>query len=137
MKTGSAALTHPRVSRQAMGGFTLIELMVVMAVLAILAGIATPLYLDRVDDAREVTLKQNLHGLRTAIDHYVRDQGQYPEALDVLVKKGYLRAIPTDPITQLPTTWVLVPSPRGQTGVFDVKSGAQGKAKDGTDYAAW
>lgn len=139
MKIGNTMQGLRRVKQgcQRVRGFTLIELMVVLAVLAILASIVTPLYLDRVEDAREVTLKHNLSGLRTAIDQYVRDQGQYPDTLEVLVSKGYVRAIPTDPMTESTKTWVLVPSPRGQKGVFDVKSGAQGKAKDGTEYAAW
>jgi general secretion pathway protein G len=118
-------------------GFTLIELMVVMAVLAVLAGVVTPIYLDRVEDAREVTLKHNLTGLRTAIDQYVRDQGKYPDHLQRLVTKGYIRAVPVDPITQSSKTWVVVPPPNDPKAVYDVKSGAKGNGKDGTDYGTW
>jgi general secretion pathway protein G len=119
-------------------GFTLIELLVVLAVLAVLAGIVTPLYLDRVDDARETVLRQNLIGLRESIDQFYRDKGRYPNRLAELVEQRYLRAIPEDPITQRADTWVVLPpKPGDATAVFDVKSGAAGRAKDGTDYHQW
>lgn len=119
-------------------GFTLIELLVVLAVLAVLAGIVTPMYLDRVDDAREAVLRQNLVGLRHAIDQFYRDKGRYPNGLAELVEQRYLRAIPEDPITQRADTWVILsPKPGETTLVFDVKSGAPGRAKDGTDYQQW
>lgn len=119
-------------------GFTLIELLVVLAVMAILASITAPLYLDRVDDARETVLHQNLVGLRQSIDQFYRDKGRYPKALDELVQGRYLRNIPEDPITQRSDTWVLVPAREGQpNSVFDVKSGAPGLAKSGVAYAQW
>lgn len=119
-------------------GFTLIELLVVLAVLAILAGITAPLYLDRVADARETTLRHNLVGLREAIDQFYRDKGRYPKALDELVEARYVRRIPEDPITGRNDTWQLVPAREGQTqAVFDVKSGATGRARDGSVYAQW
>lgn len=126
-------------------GFTLIELLVVMAVLAILATLVVPRYSNRVDQAREVTLKQDLVGLRTAIDQFNRDKARYPNDLEELVTQRYIRAIPVDPITQLANTWVVIPpsATTGSTaakpngGVFDVKSGASGKAQDGSEYAAW
>lgn len=118
-------------------GFTLIELLVVLAVLAILVGLITPRYLDRVDTAREEVLKHNLLGLRTSIDQYYRDKGKYPPALQALVEARYLRQIPQDPLTQRTDTWVLIPPREGAQEVFDVKSGAPGKSADGTPYATW
>lgn len=119
-------------------GFTLIELLVVLAVLAVLAGIVTPMYLDRLDDARETVLRQNLVGLRQSIDQFYRDKGRYPNGLAELVEQRYMRAIPEDPITQRVDTWVILPPKSGETTlVFDVKSGAPGRARDGTDYQQW
>jgi general secretion pathway protein G len=118
-------------------GFTLIELLIVMAVLAILLSLVAPRYLDRVEDAREVMLKKNLVGLRDAIDHYYRDKGRYPQNLDELASARYIRSVPVDPITQSTQTWVIVPPSTGGTTVFDVKSGAEGQAKDGTGYGSW
>lgn len=120
-------------------GFTLIELLVVLAVLAVLAAIVTPLYLDRVEDARETVLRQNLVGLRQTIDQFHRDKGRYPSQLDELVEQRYLRAIPEDPITQRADTWVLVSSKpsNARSGVFDVRSGAPGRARDGSEFQQW
>lgn len=119
-------------------GFTLIELLVVLAVLAILAGLIAPHYIDRVDDARETVLRQNLVGLRVAIDQYHRDKGRYPATLQDLVTQRYIRAIPQDPVTGRVDSWQLIPPPAGADNVvFDVRSGATGRGKDGTDYAAW
>lgn len=118
-------------------GFTLIELMIVMVVIAILASIVVPRYLDRVDDANETVLKQDLAGLRTAIDQFYRDKGKYPETLNDLVSHRYIRSVPIDPITQSATSWKLVPSKSSERNVFDVKSGAKGKSKDGSEYANW
>lgn len=118
-------------------GFTLIELLVVMAVLAILASMVAPRYLSRVDDARETVLRQNLVGLRTAIDQFYRDKARYPETLDELVAQRYIRAVPLDPITKRLDSWVLIPPKESAKGVFDVKSGATQRARDGTDYASW
>jgi len=118
-------------------GFTLIELLVVMAVLAILASMVAPRYLSRVDDARETVLRQNLVGLRTAIDQFYRDKARYPETLDELVAQRYIRTVPLDPITKRLDSWVLIPPKESAKGVFDVKSGATQRARDGTDYASW
>ncbi len=120
-------------------GFTLIELLVVLAVLAVLAAIVTPLYLDRVEDARETVLRQNLVGLRQTIDQFHRDKGRYPSQLAELVEQRYLRAIPEDPITQRADTWVLVSARPGdaRSGVFDVRSGAPGRARDGSEFQQW
>jgi general secretion pathway protein G len=119
-------------------GFTMIELMVVLVVLAVLASMVVPRYLDRVDDARETVLKQNLVGVRTAIDQFYRDKARYPATLEELVTERYIRDMPFDPIAQRTDTWVIVPPKNGTNKtVFDIKSGAIGAAKDGTDYANW
>jgi len=119
-------------------GFTVIELLVVLACIALLLGIAAPRYLQHLDRAREVALKEDLHQLRDAIDKFRGDQGRYPAALAELVAKRYLRAVPEDPLTQRTDTWVLAaPAEQGAAGVFDVHSGAAGRAQDGTTYAQW
>ncbi len=118
-------------------GFTLIELMIVLVVIAVLAGIIVPKYLDRIDDANDTVLKQDLAGMRTAIDQFYRDKGKYPETLNDLVSQRYIRVVPVDPITKSATSWKLVPSKSSEKNVFDIKSGAVGKSKDGSDYANW
>jgi general secretion pathway protein G len=118
-------------------GFTLIELLVVMAVLAVLASMVAPRYIDKVDTARETVLRHDLMGLRTAIDQFYRDQARYPQTLDELVSKRYIRAVPVDPVTDRTDSWILVPPADGTKAVFDVKSGANRRARDGSDYASW
>ena len=117
-------------------GFTLIELLVVLAVMAMLVSLVAPRYLDRVDGAREAVLRHNLQGLRTAIDQFYRDKARYPTSLDELAAQRYVRAVPVDPLTGSARTWVTVP-PTAGAGVFDIKSGATGRAGDGSDYAYW
>src|SRR3990167_5200458 len=103
-------------------GFTLIELLVVMAIIATLLTIAVPRYFHSVEKSREAVLRQDLSTMRDAIDKYYGDNGQYPDTLDALVAKKYLRAIPLDPITETVSTWVSVPSQDADKGgVFDVK----------------
>lgn len=119
-------------------GFTVIELLVVLAAIGLLLAVAAPRYVQHLDTAREVALKQDLHALRDAIDKFYADQTRYPATLDELVEKRYLRAIPTDPITQRGDSWVIVPPSRALAGaVFDVRSGAKGQAQDGSAYALW
>ncbi len=119
-------------------GFTLIELLVVMAVIALLLSIAAPKYFGRVDQSKEVILKQDLSVIREALDKFYGDTGQYPEALQDLVERKYLRSIPRDPITESETSWTTVSPSNGAKGaVYDIKSGAQGKGSDGTAYADW
>lgn len=119
-------------------GFTLIELLVVMAIIATLLTIAVPRYFHSVEKSKEAVLREDLSTMRDAIDKYYGDNGQYPDALEALVTKKYLRAIPADPITETTATWVSVPPPEtDKGGVFDVKSGAPGKGLDGTAYADW
>ncbi len=119
-------------------GFTLIELMVVMAIIATLLTLAVPRYFGNVEKTKEAVLHENLASLRDSVDKFYSDTGKYPQTLDDLVSKKYLRTIPLDPITESSTTWVIVPPEDPQLGgVYNVKSGAQGKARDGSSYADW
>ncbi len=119
------------------GGFTLIELLVVLAAMGLLLSIAAPRYVEHVDRGRETVLRHNLMGLREAIDKFYADRARYPRDLAELVTERYLRQVPLDPVTDRADAWVIV-RPQGQsTGVFDVRSGAAGVARDGTAYAAW
>ena len=119
-------------------GFTLIELMVVMAVIATLLAIAMPRYFSSLERSREAVLHQDLALFRETLDKYYGDRGKYPETIDVLVSNRYLRNIPVDPITDSSATWVSVPPENPELGgVYDIKSGAQGVARDGTQYRNW
>jgi general secretion pathway protein G len=119
-------------------GFTLIELLVVMTIIALLLTIAVPRYFHSTDRAKEAVLKEDLAQMRSAIDKYYGDRGRYPDSLDDLVEKKYLRRVPADPITDSVQTWVSVaPAETGKGTVFDVKSGATGTAQDGTPYREW
>jgi|SRR5882672_7953963 len=119
-------------------GFTLIELLVVLAIIALLLSIAVPRYYGSLDKSKEVVLKENLFQLRDAIGKYHADKGKYPESLDALASDRYLRKVPLDPITDSAATWVVVPPADPQkSGVFDVKSGAPGKAIDGSEFSTW
>jgi general secretion pathway protein G len=120
-------------------GFTLIELLVVMAVIATLLTIAVPRYFQHIDRAREATLRESLAVMRDAIDKYRADTGQFPETLDDLVSRRYLRRIPPDPITESSETWVAVPPPDnpGTRRLWDVCSGAEGQGRDGSEYRTW
>ena len=109
-----------------------------LAVIATLLTIAVPRYWASLDRSKEAVLKENLYQMRDAIGKYYGDKGKYPESLEALASDKYLYKIPLDPITESATTWVPVPPPDPQkTGVYDVKSGAPGKALDGTEFATW
>jgi general secretion pathway protein G len=119
-------------------GFTIIELMVVMAVLGLLMSVVAPRYFKQVDKAQESVLKQNLYVLRDAIDKHYADRERYPENLEALVTAKYIRRVPQDPMTGRVESWVLIPPEnKAMGGVFDVRSGSAEKASDGTAYAAW
>jgi general secretion pathway protein G len=119
-------------------GFTLVELLVVLAVIALLLSIAVPNYVARAARAEEAVLHENLRLVRDALDKHFADAGRYPESLQDLVTKRYLRSLPSDPLTRSNATWVVVAPPDPQLGgVFDVKSGAPGNGSDGTPYAQW
>ncbi len=118
--------------------FTLIELLVTMAIIALLLALAVPQYFGRVDVAKETVLRDDLHQMRDAIDKFYGDNGRYPDTLQDLVTRKYLRRIPPDPITDSDKTWVIVqPADPNQGSVYDVKSGAPGNGKDGTPYRSW
>jgi general secretion pathway protein G len=120
-------------------GFTLIELIVVLAILALLLTIAIPRYFAHVEHAKEATLKQDLNIMREAIDKFYGDKGRYPDNLDELVSMRYIRAVPSDPITDSASTWKIVPpvDSEAKGAVYDVKSGAEGNGPDGKPYAEW
>ena len=119
-------------------GFTLIELLVVLAIIATLLTIAVPRYYASLDRSKEAVLKENLYQLRDAIGKYYADKGKYPQTLESLASDKYLRKVPLDPITDSTSTWLVVsPDDPQKSGVFDVRSGAPGKALDGTEYVNW
>ncbi len=126
-------------------GFTLIELIIVFALIGILLGLALPQYKTSLKKAREAVLKEDLYILRKLIQQYYTDKGKYPPSLQALVEEGYLRQIPVDPMTRSAETWVEIretPSyeellPGVEFGIVDVHSGSQEKALDGTTYDTW
>jgi general secretion pathway protein G len=130
-------------SRSRVAGFTLIELMIVMTLIMILAGIAMVQYRNSVVRAKEAVLKTDLLHMRDAIDQYYADKGKYPASLDTLVSERYLREIPIDPFTDKRETWVTEPAPPDPSnasagpGIYNVKSGAADTALNGTRYATW
>jgi general secretion pathway protein G len=116
-------------------GFTLIELLVVMAIIAALLTLATPRYFQHVDRTRETVLKSDLATMRDAVDKFFGDTGKYPESLDELVARRYLRRMPVDPITESAETWVVVaPADTKLGNVYDVRSGAPGMTRDGKPF---
>jgi len=118
--------------------FTLMELLVVMSILALLLTIASPRYFESVERAKEASLRQSLHTVRDAIDKYFADTGQYPADLDMLVDARYINQLPKDPITESIDTWLIIePEPPLEGGVYDIQSGAEGTAQDGTKYSEW
>jgi general secretion pathway protein G len=124
-------------------GFTLVELLIVISLISILAAMGLVQYKNSVQSSREAVLRTDLFRMRDAIDQYYADKGKYPSAIDALVSDGYMRKVPEDPITKSSDTWVTVPAepdpnnPSGDAGIYDVKSGAQGTALDGTNYSDW
>lgn len=119
-------------------GFTLIELLVVMTILAALLSIAAPRYFESLDRAKEAALRTDLRLLREAIDKHRADTGRLPESLQQLAQARYLRAVPVDPITDRSDTWLSIAAPdAAMPGLYDVRSGAPGMARDGTSYASW
>ncbi len=124
-------------------GFTLIEVLIVITLIIVLASIGMASYTNSVQRTREAVLKEDLFRMRDAIDQYYADKNKYPQTLQDLVTDKYLREIPKDPITDSAETWVTVPAeadpanPAGEPGIYDVKSGSEATAMDGTRYADW
>lgn len=119
--------------------FTLIEILVVLAIIATLLSIVTPRYFHSIDRSKETTLKHDLNVMREAIDKFYSDKNAFPDSLDDLVQHKYLRAIPPDPITESNSTWLITPPPSidDKGAVYDIHSGAPDIAADGTPYASW
>jgi len=124
-------------------GFTLVELLVVISLITILAGMGLVQYKNGIVRSQEAVLRTDLFRFRDAIDQYYADKGKYPSSLDALVSDGYLRKVPPDPFTNSSDTWQTVPAepdpanPSQEPGIYDVKSGAQGTALDGSNYSDW
>jgi general secretion pathway protein G len=129
--------------KRAIRGFTLIELMVVMAIISVLLAIALPIYSKSITRSKESVLRNNLFTLRSMIDEYTVDKQKAPESLQDLVTEGYLRQIPQDPMTGSDQTWRLImeDTPVGGAnsapGIFDVRSGSDKTALDGSNYSDW
>lgn len=141
MRSGKTQLERP-----ASRGFTLIELMIVMAVIAILIGIAVPVYNRAITRAKESVLRNNLFTMRTVIDEYTYDKQKAPQSLEDLVSEGYLRTIPVDPMTGSADTWKVIIEDtlnavnQTEPGIFNVCSGADKTSLEGTPYSdcnAW
>ncbi|MFC0398999.1 type II secretion system protein [Paraburkholderia rhizosphaerae] len=123
--------------RKRIHGFTLIELLIVLAIVALLMTIAMPEYFHSINTSKEKVLAQNLHITRIAIDQFYGDTGRYPDSLQELVDKRYLRTLPFDPVADSANTWQIVaPEEQFPGNVYDLKSGAEGTDADGKPYGA-
>lgn len=124
-------------------GFTLIEILIVMTIVSILVSIAVPLYQKSVIRAKESVLRNNLFTLRTVIDEYTFDKKKAPQSLEDLVREGYLRQIPIDPMTGSDKTWVVIMEDaltsvdQTEPGIYDVRSGSDRNSLEGTPYSEW
>jgi general secretion pathway protein G len=130
-------------NRRTQSGFTLIELIIVMTIIAILATLAVPYFAGAIKHAREAVLREDLQTMRMAIDSYTMDKQKAPQSLDDLVQEGYLRAIPEDPMTHSKDTWVTDTSDamysidQTESGINDVHSGSDEQGSDDQPYSAW
>lgn len=118
-------------------GFTLVELLLVLFVVAMLASLVAPMVTSSIQRARESTLREDLRVLRKAIDDYYGDTGKYPESLETLAEKRYIRKVPVDPITDRADSWIAVRGEDTNSGVMDVRSGSDEQAADGSRYQDW
>jgi general secretion pathway protein G len=124
-------------------GFTMIELMIVMAVITILVSIAVPFYQKSIIKSKESVLRNNLFTLRTVIDEYTYDKGKAPQNLQDLVTDGYLRVVPVDPMTGSDQSWKIIMEDattsinQSEPGIFDVRSGSDKTSLEGTPYSDW
>lgn len=119
-------------------GFTLIELLVVLSIIGLLLTLAIPRYFVHVEHTKEAALKETLAVVRDSLDKYYSDNGKYPNSLDELVEKRYIRKPPYDPVADSASQWILIPPPPPALGsVYDLRSGASGEGTDGTPYREW
>ena len=129
--------------RNPLGGFTLLELMIVLSLIVLLASIGLMGYKSTVQRGREAVLSEDLYRMRDAIDQFHVDKNKYPVDLSELVSAGYLRSVPVDPMTNSAETWQMVPAepdpsnPAAELGVYDVKSGSEKVGLDGRKYSEW
>lgn len=128
------ALTHKHRRFRQPFGFTLIELLVVLAIVALLLTVTVPRYFQSIDTAKETILVENLRTTREMIDKYYGDTGQYPTSLEVLVEKKYLRALPVDPVSDLPLLLVLREG-EVKGAIYDIKSASPGKNRSGIPFS--
>ena len=132
-----------RLIRSGRRGFTLIEILIVMAIIGILVSVAVPIYTRSVQRTKESVLRSNLFSMRTVIDEYTYDKQKAPQSLDDLVSEGYLREVPYDPITGSNQTWKIEMEDAVRTvdqkepGIFDVHSGSDLVSMEGTPYSEW
>jgi general secretion pathway protein G len=117
-------------------GFTIVELLVVLAIIALLLSIVVPRYIDKIDESKEVALRQNLSSLRHSIDKFYADKGYYPEKLNDLVEKRYLREVPIDPMTGERQWQTTIDSQEGH-GIYDVSSFSNSMGSDDKHYSEW
>lgn len=118
-------------------GFTLIELLLVLAIIALMLTLALPQYFHSIDASKEKILVENLHVTRDAIDKFYGDKGRYPDSLQELVDKRYLRSLPYDPITESTTTWqIAAPDEQFSGNIYNIRSGASGTDLNGQPYEA-
>ncbi len=127
-----------RLANLAQRGFTLIELIVVMTIVSLLLTLAAPRYFRSIERSKETVLKANLTSTRDALDKFHSDTGRYPDQLDDLVNKHYLRTLPWDPVLERADAWILEAPVDGQAGaIYNIRSSAEGAGSNGVPYAQW